>query len=271
MGLSWLCIWFRKIGCLLVADIVLEKNALFVWSLSSIFLLVAKGAASVLSCATWAHSIVILGIESSSNTWLMHLIPWIGRLIVCIFNILLELRVILILHWNLLNILRRLIVVWVQFYILLIAVLILVGIIQIASLNRLSTLILRLLSTHYWSDIFIFFFHIGIKYFSFFKDFHQLGINLITIQLLQNAFLMIKLILWLLGLLSSLLLLNKSVSIFWTRWCFFDILSVRLSSSFCWLSYWWLLTILTIIFVCTFFFAKLVFVIDYMHRQTLVW
>jgi hypothetical protein len=138
-------------------------------------------------------------------------------------------------------------------------------------LHWFSTLILRLLSTrdHSRVAIFIFFFHIRIKYFSFFKYFHQFGIDFITIKLFQNIFLMIKLILRLLRLFSSLLLLNQCISIFWRR-CFFNILPVRLSSTF------WLLYLLGLLLTVSFFgglfvFAELVFVIDDMHRQTLVW
>ena len=114
---AWLGIRFWKSGWLLVTGVVLEEDTLFVWNcvLRRIFLIVvvAERWAGVLSCSTGAHSIVILGIESSTDTWFMHLIPWIIWLILGVCNVLLKLRVILILYSNLLNVLGGLIVVWV--------------------------------------------------------------------------------------------------------------------------------------------------------------
>jgi hypothetical protein len=150
--------------------------------------------------------------------------------------------------------------------------LILIDIIQIPSLHRLSTLILRLLSTHnrsrsWWLILFL---HIGVKLLSFIEDLHQLGIHLVTVQLLQDVLLVIELILWLFGLLGSLLFLDQGVSVLWSRSWFLDVLTMALSSTFCYLLRWLLPTIV-FIFSCWLIFTKLIFIIDYMHRQTLIW
>ena len=202
----------------------------------------------------------------------MDLVSRVVLLVFSILNVLLELRVVLIFHRNLLNVLLwRLVVVWVHFQVLLtiIITLVLGHVIQIPSLNRLSTLVLWLLCTHDWSWVclFVFFLHACIQLFSFFKDFHKLAIHFITIKLFQNVLLMIELILWLLSLLGSLLFLDESVSVFWS-W-FFNVLSLTLSST---LSHWLcVLMILVLIFYLSLFFPELVFVILNMHTQTLIW
>ena len=214
LRLPRLCITFGKSGWL-IGYVVLEEDTLFVGDcvldggLSFFWWLVRERWAGVLSGARRAHSIVVFGIKSSSNTWLMNLIPWIIRLILCFLNVLLELRIVLILHWDLLNVLGRLVVVGIYFYVLLIASLILIHVIQISSLNWLSTLVLWLFRTLNRSlRTLVLFFHISIQHFPLLKYLHQFPINLITTKLFQNTFLVVKLILWLLSLLSSLLFLD---------------------------------------------------------------
>jgi hypothetical protein len=111
---TWLSIWFGKSGWL-VGYAVLEEDTLFIWSVCffCIVVIVAERWTSILSCSTWAHSIIVFSVKSSSDTWFMHLVPWIIWLILGFCNVLLELRVILILYRDLLNVLGRLIVVWV--------------------------------------------------------------------------------------------------------------------------------------------------------------
>lgn len=200
----------------------------------------------------------------------MNLVSWILWLVFAsVLDVLLELWIILIFHWNLLNVLRGLVIVWVYFYILLIVILVLIDIIQISSLYWLSTLILWLFGTGNcslsWWLLFIFFFHVGVKSLSFFEDFHQFSMHLITIKCFQNIILVLKLVLRLLSLFSSLLFLNQRVGVFRCR--FFNILSMTLSTTFGCLLVW----LLAIVFLFSLTFAELVFVIDNMHRQTLVW
>lgn len=108
-----LSIRFGKCGWL-VGYAVLEEDTLFIWScFFCVVVIVAERWTGILSCSTWAHSIIVFSVKSSSDTWFMHLVPWIIRLILGFCNVLLELRVILILYRDLLNVLGRLIVVWV--------------------------------------------------------------------------------------------------------------------------------------------------------------
>jgi len=141
-------------------------------------------------------------------------------------------------------------------------------------LNWFCTLVLWLFRTHYWSTLFsVFFFHLRIEKFPFFKYFHQFSIYFITIQLFQNVLLMIKLILRLFCLFSSLLSLDYTKSIL-RFLLLFNILTMTLCTSFLYLSRL-ILSYLTIwLFLIKFFiwaFGKLIFIIDYMHWQTLIW
>lgn len=202
----------------------------------------------------------------------MDLVSRVVLLVFGILNVLLELRVILVFNRNLLDVLLRgLVVVRVHLKILLpiVITLVLVHIIQIPSLNWLSTLVLWLLCTHdrSWVLLLVFFLHTCIQLFSFFKDFHQFAIHLVTIKLFQNILLMIELVLRLLSLLSSLLFLDESIGVFWS-W-FFNVLSLTLSSSLSDLL--WILLILILILYLILFFSKLVFVILNVHTQTLIW
>ena len=54
-----------------------------------------------------------------------------------------------------------------------------------------------------------------IKCFPFIENLHQLVVDFVTVELLQNVLLVLKLILGLFGLFSTLLLLNQSKRILW--------------------------------------------------------
>ena len=56
---------------------------------------------------------------------------------------------------------------------------------------------------------FLLFLHLSVQLFSFLEDFHEFAVHLVAIQLLKNVFLVLELVLWLLGLLSSHLVLQR--------------------------------------------------------------
>lgn len=145
--------------------------------------------------------------------------------------------------------------------------------IWISSLNWFCALVLWLFCTHDWSTLFsVFFFHLRIEKLPFFKYFHQFSIHFITIQLFQNVLLMIKLILRLFCLFSSLLSLYYTKSIL-RLLLLLNILTMTLSTSFLYLSRLILSNLTIWLFLIKFFiwaFGKLIFVIDYMHWQTLI-
>ena len=209
----------------------------------------------------------------------MYLVTWVILLIsFCICNVLLKLWVVLELNWDLLNWQLAIICIYlirVSFLLLTIILWLLVGDAWVSSLQRFSTLVFRLFSTHNWSLILssIFFFHLLIQGFSLFKYFHQFGIYFITIQLFQNVFLVIKLILWLFCLLCSLLCLYNTKSILRFLFLLFNVLSMTLGSIFLYLVS--LVLHLTIsLFLVKFFirsFGKLIFIVNDMHRQALIW
>lgn len=168
LSFTRLCIWLGKSG-LLITYTILKYNILLIcngvlnWFS---FLIVAERRSCILPRTTGAYGIVILGIKSSTNTTFVHLISRICLWLLRVCYVLLELRVVLVLDRNLLYaLLWALVVVRVYFYILLIVwilLVILIHIVQISSLHWLSTLILRLLSTHNRprDSSFVFFFHV---------------------------------------------------------------------------------------------------------------
>lgn len=150
----------------------------------------------------------------------------------------------------------------------------LVGDTWVSSLQRLSTLVFRLFSTHNCSLFLssIFFFHLLVQSFSLFKYFHQFSIHFITIQLFQNVFLVIKLVLWLFCLFSSLLCLNNTKSILRFLFLLFNVLSMTLGSIFLYLISL-ILHLPISLFLVKFFirsFGKLIFIVNDMHRQALI-
>jgi hypothetical protein len=95
---------------------------------------------------------------------------------------------------------------------------------EVASNHRLSAgiLLLGLLS---WSFV-SFLLELVIKLLSVIKYLQKLIIDFITIELFKDILLVLKLILWLFGLLCSLLLLDHRESIFWLL--SFDVLTMGL-------------------------------------------
>ena len=71
--------------------------------------------------------------------------------------------------------------------------------------------------------------HLIVELLSLIKNLHQLVVDLVAVQLPEDMLLMFKLVLGLLGLLSTLLLLDDREGILWLLCCF-DILAQRLSS-----------------------------------------
>lgn len=57
--------------------------------------------------------------------------------------------------------------------------------------------------------LFIFKFHLSVELLSFFEYLHEFAVNLVAAECLEYVFLVLKLILRLLGLFSSLLFLNE--------------------------------------------------------------
>ena len=84
-----------------------------------------------------------------------------------------------------------------------------------ASNDWLSTLILRLwfLIQRNPLTILVFLLQLIIEFLPLIEDLHKLIINLVTVELLKDIFLMLKLILWLFCLLGSLLFLYDSKSV----------------------------------------------------------
>lgn len=82
--------------------------------------------------------------------------------------------------------------------------------------ERSNTLVLRwCLLTHLQPAVLVLIkFHLPVELLSFVKDLHQFVVDLITVELFQDGLLMLKLVLRLLCLLSSLLLLNNREGIF---------------------------------------------------------
>ena len=212
----------------------------------------------VLSCTRSTNSVVVLCVQSTTDSAFVHLISWVlNRIWRLVDHILLELSTVLVFHWDRLH------------WLLLVVVHVVIKLIRIdfdillltwwnlmASYSWTCAWILWVIwfSTHRYSiTTSIFFFHLLIQRFSLIEYLHQFFIHFVTIKLFQNLFLMFKLILRLFGLFRSLLFLNESISILWfcsllTPWCY-KILSVTLSSSFGWCACFWLLSVVWFLIV----------------------
>ena len=264
-----LILWVWQIQCLLflnfvwstlyhwwwVADedvgVVTSSLCMFGRTLT-IALIVAEWWSCVLSCTRRSNSVVVLRVQSASDSTLVHLISGVlNRIRRLVDYILLELSAVLILHRNGLHRLLLVVVhvvaelVWVYFDVLLLTWWHLM-----ASYSWSCAWVLWVVwfSAHWYSVASsILFLHLLVQGFSLIENPHQFFIYLVAIKLFQNLLLMLKLVLRLLGLLRSLLLLNQCIGIFWlgcllASWCD-EILAVALSSSFGWRARLWLLAV----------------------------
>ena len=213
-------------------------------------LVVAEGGAGVLPHARGSDGIVVLGVQSTTDAALMGLVSWVLNLVWWLVNhVLLELSAVLVLHWDRLHRLllsvHVIIRIWIHFHVLM---LILSGRQLMSSDRWPSALVLWMarrfgIGTH-WnsvaSAVAVLLLHLSIQSLSFVEYLHKLVIDFITVELSQDLFLVLKLVLWLFCLLGSLLFLYKSVCILWL-WMFLllvprgnQILTVALCSSFRW-------------------------------------
>ena len=224
--------------------ILIELNW-FAWALSTNHLI--KWWLCILSSSLWHHTICILCIQSSTNSRFDDLVSRILLLrILLIDNILLELSW-LLLRWvlvclfqrNLLDIHLLLLhstltnyrcLIWIEPRFLLIihirwldyytsdiwAIFKWIISSYMSSYNRFCTRVFRLLcfwvnakSIIIWLLLLRSFLslHLFVESFTLLEYLHQFCINLVTVQLLKNVLLMLKLILWLFCLFSSHLLL----------------------------------------------------------------
>lgn len=189
------------------------------------FIVVAEGWPSILSHAGGADCVVVFCVQSATNAAFVHLVSWVLNLVLLLVDhVLLELSaILLVLHWNRLHWLlltMHIVAIWIWIY-LHILMLVLSRRQLMSSDCWSSTLVLGMtrrfsIGTH-WNSVAaavsILFLHLGVQCFSFIENLHQFFKYFITVELSQDLFLMLKLILRLFSLLSSLLLLDKSVRI----------------------------------------------------------
>jgi len=239
-----------------------------------------------------AHVVVIFSVKTTTDAWILGIVSWISIIWLLVHDILLELGVILLTLFHK-NLLLTLLVLTARVRIIhLIDILLMLGRLGIrkdlvASTHRPNTLVLWLFWTNWQSVRFLgkVFFHLSVKFFSLFKDFHKFWMNFFTIKSFQDIFLMFKLILRLLCLFSSLLFLNHRIRVFWLSCLLLcidllaQILPMRRSSfvlstlwfsirsSSIWLDILWL----QILLASNTQRLLVVRLVHYMHALTLIW
>ena len=239
--------WTSSYWIVIHITVLIELNGL-AGTLSTMNLI--KWRLGILSCSSRDHAISILCIQSSTNSRFNHLISRILLLwILLVYDVLLELSLlrwvlVLLFQRNLLNIhlllhptltnYRCLIriqpgfllivdVRWLNYYPGNVGTIFKLIISRdMPSNNGLCAWIFRLLCFRintksiviwlFWLRSFLSL-HLFVEGLTLLEYLHEFCINLITVQLLKDVFLMLKLILWLFCLFSSHLLLQLSISV----------------------------------------------------------